>query len=193
MIVPENSVLFWSGGKRSTKLLKILLKQDVHFDIVQIRNLLTKEQKVTADKLIIENDLKVFSYRPSARYFIDENTLIDEYAVTGSGLPIVRKLEYGDGCIAELHTEFAEYPPFTWATILVGNAPTKRRKVGNTEIWCPLWTKVAAAEYGRNRILSCSECLRRDVAEVFCHKEQQMVPTVKWDAAFNTEHYARLL
>ena len=189
MIIPENSVLWWSGKGNSTRLLKALRKSKQKFDIVQIRDFWTREQRKEADALILKWKLKVFMYRPSDRYFLDENTFVSEYAVTGGRLPLLTSTEHGDGCIADLYTQRIENPPFTWTTHLLGNAEVEKREVNGITFWCPLGISPSSPE----TIKCCSQCLRRDVNTVWCHKEQQAIPTIKWDSGLNNSHYKRLL
>jgi hypothetical protein len=97
-------VLFWSGGENSTKVLESLLGTE--FDIVQIRNGWTKEEKKEADELIKKFNLKVFSYPP-----ID---YVDGQGVFVAGKELVSIPLRED---PEMRMNFS---PMDWDEILVG-------------------------------------------------------------------------
>jgi hypothetical protein len=193
MEIPPNSVLFWSGGRRSTRLLRELRKQPVYFDIVQIRDFWTKEQRASCDELIMKWKLKVFSYPPADRYFIG-STMVDEFAVPEGVLPILRTITDGDGCLADLSKDRMPAAPFKWSTVLLGNAPVERRVSGNTEFWCPTWTPRNAAEIGlkaNERFACCFNCLK-DEPEVWCHLENDFIHPINWDKDANAAHYEQI-
>lgn len=140
------SALLWSSGLDSTLLLVMLQEAGEDFTIIQFRDGWNKAQKARADKVIMERNLKVFSYPASYLTVMgDENqkSVAFDMSVGGATIPVVRDLIDGDGCLAELAgltmqqapTEFDQYyvgtrredrhytlPPFEHDTWKVGRA-----------------------------------------------------------------------
>lgn len=212
----DSTVLWWSGGLESTLLLALLRQQPHHFDIVQMRDLWTKGQRKKSDDLIKEWKLKVFILPSANKFFIgqgDEITLVDEYPVGNSTIPMLRDVVEGTQCLGDMDKFRAPYAPIKWDLHIVGsrkddthyaggqNVQGERWKVGGEEFYAPLyhWTREEviekSIELGLNldgddtgNIEACSNCLK-DVDRVWCPKLGQEIDTIKWDKADNLDYY----
>lgn len=211
--IEERSVLYWSSGLESTLLLAMLREQPVEFDILQFREMWTKEQKVRADKLITEWNLKVFSYAPRNIYFVGQGKGLS--TVFDYGVPLLRDVLPGDTCIAELDKiKLAPRPPMTWETHIIGSrkgdfhwaldqaVPSERFEINGMRFWAPLysWSRQEviekSAEYGLDvtpvsddedtgNISLCTRCLDTTKKTVFCPAENKRIDTVQWDPEEN--------
>jgi hypothetical protein len=213
MEIEERSVLYWSSGLESTLLLAILREQPVGFDILQFREMWTKEQKVRADALITEWNLKVFSYAPRNIYFVGQGKELS--TVFDYGIPVLRDVLPGDRCIAELDKiKLAYGSPMTWGTHIIGSRkddyhwaldqviPSERFEINGMKFWAPLydWTREQVVEksieYGLDitpvaenedtgNISLCSLCLDTTKETVFCPLESKRIPTIEWNPTLN--------
>lgn len=210
--------LFWSGGNDSTLLLALMIEENLVFDIVQFRNNWTKKQSARVDALIKKYKLKVFSYSPLAVNLIGKDkdiSVVFEYALGGSAIPVVRDVIDGDLCVADLTRERTLDMPFDWDRVFIGTRkddthpflgqPVKEPefKVGTVTVIAPLWNwtreKVVEAlrargfdtevseEEGTGEIFMCSNCLDITKKETYCPKEKEIIPTVKWSPEGNLE------
>ncbi len=193
----DSTVLFWSGGLRSTLLLAMLRDANVKFDIVQHRDLWTKEQKKRPDVLIQKWGLKLFSYPPATVSLVDGISVVSEYAVAGSLIPIVTKVTEGTKCINRLNGLRMEQPPLIWDTCLVG------AQVGNTRFYAPLgdWAiedverELATREIDvtdTGTFATCHNCLKNE-ERVWCPAEGIYIDSIAWPkeanlAAFQTAY-----
>jgi hypothetical protein len=182
MEIPEKTVLWWSGGARSTRVLELLRQQPTPFDIVQQRDFWTKEQKEASDKLIIEWNLKVFSYAPADRYFI-QDALVDDYL----GLPIVRETRDGTQCIADLPQERIVNNPFEWDLHIVGTKGRERWSSHGKEFWSPLYDQEIEKGIDTGIIYTCTNCLKK--GRVWCPKENKEIDGIEWSPEDNLNVY----
>ncbi len=211
----QKPVLWWSGGDNSTLLLVMLRGLGRPFDIVQMRDFWNKEQKEQADFYIRKWNLKVFSYPSVTTSLIgegDELSVVFEYAVDGSKMPLIKDIVNGTRCIAELQGQHLNYSPVEWTHYIVGSkksdrhyamdslVPSERWKIGDAEMYAPLydWTdqevKDALFEYGiepkkvdEGDVQFCTKCLHG--VETFCPKENVMIPPVQWSAETNLSNF----
>jgi len=211
--------LFWSSGNDSTLLLAMMIEAGLKFDIVQHRDLWTREQKKRADELIAKYDLKVFDYPPSQTSFIgkdDEISVVHEFAVNGGTIPLIRDVIDGTQCIAELDGKKAIEPPFLWDLIICGSRqddrhyafdnqviPRERWTVGKTTFYAPLykWPRYAVMNELRQRGLYVETTDETDTGnislctkclhgvETFCPKENSLIPAVQWDRTANLQAF----
>ncbi len=207
--------LFWSSGNDSTLLLAMMIDAGLKFDIVQHRSLWTREQKKRADALIAKYNLKVFDYPPAQTSFIgqgDEISVVEEFAVNGGVIPLIRDVIPGDECIASLNGHKAVQPPFLWDLIVCGSRqddrhyafdnqviPNETWTVGKTTFYAPLysWRRQEVADELKRRDLYvetidetdtgnlslCTKCLHG--VETFCPLENSIIPPVRWDMSAN--------
>ena len=208
-------VLYWSSGLESTLLLAVMSERGEQFDIVQFRDGWTKRQKAYADRLIIEKNLKVFSYPPADRYFIGDGeqiTLIDEYPAGGSVVPLVRDIVDGEQCLASLSQHRIFESPFKWEQHIVGSrkgdthwtgqlVKSEKWMVGDAEFIAPLfdWSRQEVKDALIARGLNAEEADEQedsgnisgcsacltDKGEVFCPAAGTRIPTIKWSPQTN--------
>ena len=172
----DSTVLWWSGGLESTLLLALLRQQPHHFDIVQMRDLWTKGQRKKSDDLIKEWKLKVFILPSANKFFIgqgDEITLVDEYPVGNSTIPMLRDVVEGTQCLGDMDKFRAPYAPINWDLHIVGSRKDDTHYAGG---------------HDTGNIEACSNCLK-DVDRVWCPKLGQEIDTIKWDKADNLDYY----
>jgi len=212
--IPPHSVLWWSGGLESTLLLALLREQPI--DIVQMRDFWTRGQRKKSDQLIIKWGLKVIILPSANKYFVGEGdnlTLIDEYPVGNSTIPMLRDVVDGTQCLADMDTFRAPYAPIRWNLHIVGsrkddthytggqNVKASRWSVGGEKFYAPLfdWTREQVIEKSielgldldgeeTGDIQACSNCLK-DTDKVWCPKLGQEIDTIKWDRADNLAFY----
>lgn len=213
MEIEERSVLYWSSGMESTLFLAMMREQPVEFDILQFREMWTKEQRVRADRLITAWNLKVFSYAPRDIYFVGQEKELS--AVFDYGIPVLRDVLPGNRCIAELDKiKLAYRPPMTWETHIIGSRrddfhwaldqviPSERFEINGMKFWAPFyeWSREMviekSIEYGLDvspvseiedtgNLSICSKCLDTTKKTVFCPLENKRIPTVRWNPEFN--------
>lgn len=193
----ENSVLFWSGGLRSTLLLAMLKESGKTFQIVQHRDLWTKEQKKLPDTLIKQWDLKLFSYPPATVNVIEGLTLGSIYAVNGRCMPIQTRLVEGKGCLlTKLQGMRLQHSPLSWDTHLVGIGQQERWSKGTTEFWAPLWDwSIEAIKQGlfereitvedTGYLSTCHNCIKGQ-EKVWCPAEDAYIDSIAWSEKDNT-------
>ncbi len=206
-----NAVLLWSGGLESSLLLHYLKSQVI--DILQFRGLWTKEQRKLSDEVIKKHDLKVFDYAPQNISFVGENdeiTAIFEYAFGGQTIPVLRDIEQGTSCIADLTKHRMTYMPIQWDLAIVGSRkddthyvgkPVTRQEwtVGSVRFIAPLfdWTREMvekeAQRYGITGTDSdlhvCHNCLDTKKDTCWCPKSNGMIPTVQWNPEGNLDRF----
>lgn len=211
----KRPVLFWSGGLDSTLLLAMLREQNNYFDIVQMREFWTREQRKRADKLIALWNLKVFSYPPMSINLIgngDEISVIQEFAVKGGRVPMAMDVIEGDRCLVELQGQRMNYPPMDWDLVLVGSRrddthyalntliPSETWQIGETEFYAPFyhWSRDAIKRELKARGLDADEVSDEVDSgnlsfctnclhgkDSFCPIENQMIPPVQWSGENN--------
>lgn len=199
--------LLWSSGLESTLLLA-LLKDKV--DIIQFRELWTREQRKKADDLIIKMNLKVFILPPRQVFFASKDSLIFDY-----GIPLIRDVLSGRECIATLSTiKTAQNAPMTWETYIIGSrkddfhpllnqvVPSERFELNGMKFHAPLfnWTREMVKQGLRDcglddtdatetedtgNISLCTKCLDTSKKRVWCPQDKKMIPTVKWNPKVN--------
>lgn len=205
----KNPVLWYSGGTDSTLLLNALLGTGIPFDIVQIRNLWTKEQKL--DSLIIKRNLKVFSFDPSAVYFIgdDETSVVFEYAFSGGELPLIIDLGDGRSCGLDALSKIGRGRiPVNWDLHIVGSrrddthyalknlVPSEVWKAGGTTFYAPLYHWTREQVLARQPEITadtgvanhCFNCVK-NCGLTFCPKEGKEILAVNWDRAAMTQSF----
>lgn len=173
--IPERTVLFWSGGKDSTLLLAMLREIGKPFDIVQIRDFWTREQKKKIDNLIKDWKLKVFSFPPMNMYFIgqgNEISFVSEFGLGDGRLPILADVIEGNRCIADLAAQTMPMMPLEWDLYILGSRkddthytfsspiPSERWQIGGKEFYAPLYS------WTREQVIEKSKEYGLDVAEV---------------------------
>ncbi len=203
----NNPCLLWSGGLDSTLLLTFLREEGIHADIVMFGyDLMTKKQKQRIDALIRDWDLKIFSYPPSLRSFIGDGkdiSVVFDYAMGGSTVPVIKDVVDGDKCIADLEGMKLHYSPVKWDLALVGTRKDddhyatrgiereREWQVGETTFISPLfdWTrdevKSALKAFGlpytevddeedSGNLNLCTKCLKA-IEPVECPKDGVMI------------------
>lgn len=213
--------LLWSSGLDSTLLLAMLQEAGEDFTIIQFRDGWNKAQRTRADKVIMERNLKVFSYPASYLTVMgdeDNKSVAFDVAIGGATIPVVRDLIDGDGCLAEIAgltmhqapTEFDKYyvgtrredahpflPPFESDTWTVGRAT----------FVAPLFdltrdeVVTLAEHYGidttvepiadSNDIHLCHECLKKSEGEVYCPKAGHPIPTMGGNLVLNLTEFQK--
>ncbi len=187
-----------------------MLEANLKFDIIQVRDHRTREQKKHADKLITEYGLKVFSYPPAHVYLIgDENELsaVYEYATGMKRISMVRDIIEGTKCIAELDGQRLNRPPKDWDLNIVGSRADDVHYTGEKPIPSKEWDNFYAPFFDRTReeilaiaraygvptekeveegdIEFCTKCLR---GPVICPKDGQLVQ-IDWDPVANLKQF----
>jgi len=182
--------------------------QGMAFEIIQSRDLWTREQKGKADGLIKERNLKVFSIPTSQLYLIGndaETSAVFEYP----GLPMLKDLRIGTKCGIEALSKVEPMPcPVKWDLHILGSRKDDTHwSVGNlikTDMWtangqtfyCPLfdWTREqvieASVQLGldvsesdeidTNGLNMCFNCVT-NCGYTFCPKENKEIECVDWD------------
>ncbi len=151
----KRPVLWFSGGLDSTLVLTMLREQPIDFDIVQSRDMWTKEQRKRSDGLIKKWNLKVFSYAPAHISLMgdgDNISAVFEYAIGGTKNLVVKDLVGTSGCYQDLPLRRSPNPPFQWDLHIVGSRKDDRHysrkgsvipgetwQTGNSTIYAPLY------------------------------------------------------
>lgn len=211
----KRAVLHWSGGLDSTLILAMLREQPIDFDIVQHRELWTKQQSKKADELIREWNLKVFSYPPRSRSFIGDGeniAVVYDYAAGDTQLLVTKDTIPGKTCGAKLQSYEMQTSPFDWDLHILGTRKDdthwsienpKRQKectVGGITFYYPLfdYTREDVKRELRARGLDDTEATDEEDTgsislctsclrgkRVFCPDLKTMIPPVQWDPLDN--------
>lgn len=207
-----NACLFLSGGQESLLLLH-LLRQTANIPVITFAEDWTKEQLKQLEKIVLDYDLTLYTYPSANRYFLpngDGFSLVDEYGFGGNLIPVVRDIEDAEtGCLADIETRRLDMFDFGFDCVLtgflkednhalIGNPMGEVKEQGTITFIAPLWNWTKAeisAEIERlnlhvieksGDLRSCAKCLGAE-KEVFCHKENKMIPTIEWSPQENLE------
>ena len=215
-------VLWFSGGLDSTLLLAMLREKGEKFDIVQIRDFLTKEQLRRSDELIEKWDLTVFSYPAANVGFVGDGeniATVFEMAVGSTRIPLIRDVIDGTRCIADLNKTMPMMP-INWTHHIIGSRKDDRHWIFENEVipdktWtqgevtfeAPLydWTRQQVKEGLRARGLDDTEASDETDSgnislctkclhgvDTFCPVENRMISPISWNPTNNLREFRNL-
>jgi hypothetical protein len=127
----KTACLFLSGGSDSLLLLHVLLELDVVFSVMTMDATFSREQKKVIDDLAYERNLRVFTYKPKAAYFIGDGkgklAFVEEYGMlAGETIPFVRDCVGGKKCSYDVTVETREFVPIGYEINIFGTRRTDR-------------------------------------------------------------------
>lgn len=199
------SCVFFSGGVDS--LLVLYFLKSYKIPVITFSTDWTPGQRKALQTLVADWDLTLYDYPPLARYVVPAGsglTLVDEYGFGGIPLPVLRDVEEGERCLADLAGKRFENFDFGFDTCFVGALASdehpaigetwfeERKPLGPLEFVAPLfdWTKEEVEEEAKrlgidSRVIEktgeielCTRCLRGDA---FCPAEQKQIPKIDWN------------
>ncbi len=182
-------------------------------DIVQFREMWTREQCRRVDKIILERDLTVYILPPRQVFFASKDSLIFDY-----GVPLLRDVLPGKECIVTLSKiKTSQTPQMTWDRYIIGSRkddshellgsviPSEHFELNGMKFWAPFydWTREMviekSIEYGLdvspisemedsgNYIGLCTRCLDTSKKTTFCPAEGKRIPTIQWHPELNRQ------
>ena len=203
--------LFLSGGSESLLLLNVLLDMRATFSIMTMDTTFSSRQMQVIDDLVYEHNLRVYSYKPQAAYFIGNGerlAFVEEYALLdGTLLPFIADCVGGEKCSWDLMVETRSEVPIGFEVNIFGTRrpdrhwsfgkafPGSNVKLGYGEILAPLWewrrldVIEALKNYGVKKPQVdtgnydyCCLCLEGN-GKVECPKTGELIDSIDWDRA----------
>lgn len=151
------SALWLSGGKDSTLLLELMLRNSFNFSLLNFNYTYSREQKKRVDYLIAEKNLIVYSYAPLAFTLVGNKkdiSIISIYAAgkNGASVPLIADLVDGDKCAFDLNIKLNKkrQPPIIFDNHIWGSKKSdshwidlcidaEKWQVGNVNFFAPLF------------------------------------------------------
>lgn len=134
----DKSVCLWfSGGKDSLLLLKVMLEANKPFGILRFDDGWNREQKKAIDAIQMDNDLQVFSYPAVNHILVGENgdlSMVSQYAVDGYGSTAMLVRDLVDetsvcGIDLKLETATMKVAPAEWDVHVWGSKRTDQHYI----------------------------------------------------------------
>ena len=210
-ITANNPILLLSGGIDSILTLHLAREISKDIPVLTFTQDFNAEQMRGIKKLIFDFELTCYTFPPINRYFVPngkETSIVDEYTLGGTVIPVIRDFEQTSECGLELSADRSNGVWFGWNNVLTGLrrgdrhsltgklAKSEQFEAGNLTFYAPLfeWTrrevKEAAKEFDllkyvaapdTGNLQKCSRCLDARSEEVFCPADNKMIPAHKWD------------
>lgn len=203
------TALHWSGGADSTLLLAILIEEQKRFDIVQMRDFWTREDRKKVDAVIRKWNLKLFSYPPASTTLIGDGEQISVVRSYADGTTLVSDVVEGTRCLADLQTQKMFEIPMKWDNIIVGSRQDDRHYSiegppvtqgqwiqGGITYWAPLydWPRERVEKELTKRgwdipevtgdVSFCSKCLK-GTGTIWCPAAGADMESISWDPKTN--------
>lgn len=203
----KSPVVLLSGGVDS--LLLTYLTKQYNWPVLTFMSDWTKSQKNSLKRIAATWGVTIYSFPPVARYCCapdaDTISLVDEYQLGGAVIPVVRDVQEGKTCLADLTP--TQFPMFglEFDTALVGvlesdrhpltgnRAPIARdQKIGDLRIVAPLFdlSKADVEQWANDlrimefvipetgEIAACTQCL---VGDTICPASGEWLKKIDWD------------
>ncbi len=187
-----------------------MTEQGIEFDILQMRDHWTLEQKKRIDAL--DWNLKMFSYPPMRTSLVGQGkdaSVVFEYAVGTGTIPLIADLIDGEQCIADITQANINFAPMDWDTHIIGSRADdshpylgkavnkKEFEVGGVKFIAPLFemtrdevkaeldkrgidTTEVPEHLDTGNLVGCTNCIN-GTGKVWCKKEGEYIDAMVWD------------